>query len=236
MNILICDDLISEAAELDGLLQTSGFSVNINQFHHALDALNFIRAGAVVDCCFLDIVMPEMDGILLAKQLRQDGYAGRIVFLSTSKDYGPETYTVDAFSYLLKPLTAERVKVILEKLEQAKIRDDRTEIAVQTAGTTKILPHRNISYAEVILHKIYFHMTDGSEICINATFSEIAAQLLCDPRFIQCHRSYVVNMQDIAEVSEREMITRSGRQIPIPRGYRDTRARFYQWKFGGEHS
>ena len=234
MNILICDDVKSEAAELAGLLQASGFPVNINQFYHALDARNFIRTGAEVDCCFLDIIMPEMDGIVLAEKLRQEDYVGRIVFLSTSKDYGPETYTVDAFSYLLKPLTAESVKVILEKLDQAIIKDDRAEIAVQIAGSTKILLLRNISYAEVILHKVYFHMTDGAEVCITATFSEIAAQLLRDPRFIRCHRSYVVNMQDIAEVSEREMVIHSGRRIPVSRSYRDTRTKFYQWKFGGE--
>lgn len=235
MNVLICDDLQSEAAVLDSLLRTSGFQVNIYLFNNALDALNFIRTGAVVDCCFLDIIMPEMDGIELAAALRQNGYSGKLVFLSTSKDYGPESYTVDAFSYLLKPPTTKSVKEILGKLEQAQIRADRAEIPVQAAGVTKIIPHRDISYVEVIRHKIYFHMTDGSEVCISATFSKITAQLLCDPRFIQCHRSYVVNMQDIAEVSEREIVTRSGKRIPIPRNYRDTRTRFYKWKFGGEH-
>ncbi len=233
MNILICDDSEPEITQLDKLLQTSGFPIHTHSFYCAIDALNFVRTGAVVDCCFLDILMPEMDGIALAAALRQDGYAGKIVFLSSSKNYGPESYTVDAFSYLLKPPTAQSVKIIMEKLEQARTKDDRAEIAVRTAGLTKILLLRNISYAEVILHKIYFHMTDGREVCINATFSEIAEQLLCDPRFIRCHRSYVVNMQDIAEVSEREIITHRGKRIPITRNYRDTRARFYQWKFGG---
>lgn len=233
MNILICDDLKSEADKLAGLLGASDYLVTINQFHHATDALNFMRTGAVVDCCFLDIVMPEMDGIVLAKALRQEGYAGKIVFLSTSRDYGPETYTVDAFSYLLKPPTTESVKKMLEKLEQAKCNDDQAVIAVQMSGSTKLLLLRDISYVEVIMHNIYFHMADGSEVCVRATFSDIAAQLLLDPRFIQCHRSYVVNMQDIAEVSERELITHSGRCIPITRRYRDTRTRFYEWKFGG---
>lgn len=234
MNILICDDLQSEAAELNCLLQASGFSVHTTQFYQAMDVLHFIRTGAVVDCCFLDIVMPEMDGIALAAALRQEGYTGKLVFLSTSKDYGPETYTVDAFSYLLKPPAAESVRTILEKLKQAKKNDDRAEITVQATGATRVILHREISCVEVILHKLYFYMIDGSEICINATFSEIAEQLLRDTRFVQCHRSYVVNMQDIAEISEREIVTHSGKRIPVPRTYRDIRTRFYQWKFGGE--
>lgn len=232
MNILICDDMPEEAAVLDGLLRDSSFKVNTNRFHHALDALNFIRTGAVVDLCFLDIVMPEMTGIELARELRQSGYAGEIVFLSTSKEYGPESYTVGAFSYLLKPPAPESVRDILNKLEHSRSSADQAEIWVDMAGRRKVIPHRNISHAEVIGHTVYFRMTDGSEIGVNATFSEIAAQLLSDPRFIQCHRSYVVNMQDVAEISESEIVTHSGKRIPVPRTYRDTRTKFYKWKFG----
>ncbi|MCP1103698.1 DNA-binding LytR/AlgR family response regulator [Aequitasia blattaphilus] len=234
MNILICDDLQLDAAQLNNLLQASGFQVHIHSFLSANDALNFIRNGAVVDCCFLDIVMPEMDGISLASALRKEGYTGKIVFLSSSKDYGPETYTVDAFSYLLKPPSIENISTLLKRLEQNKDSDDQASITVQSGKTTKILLYRNISYIEVMLHKVYFRMTDGSEVCMNATFSQVATQLLSDSRFIQCHRSYVVNMQDIAEISEREIITHNGNQIPIPRSYKNTRSKFYQWKFGGE--
>ncbi len=235
MNILICDDLPSEAVILEELLLTSGFHVNVYLFHNALDALDFIRTGVMIDCCFLDIIMPEMNGIELAAAMQNNGYSGKIIFLSTSKDYGPESYTVNAFSYLLKPPTAECVNVILGKLKRAQNRDDQGEILVQASGITKVMKYREISYVEVIRHKVYFHMIDDSEVCINATFSEVTAKLLSDPRFIQCHRSYVVNMQDIAEISEREIVTYSGRRISIPRNFRMTRSRFYQWKFGGEH-
>jgi DNA-binding LytR/AlgR family response regulator len=134
MNILICDDLPSEAEALDDLLRSSGFQINIDVFHNPLDAMDFIRTGAVTDCCFLDIIMPEMNGIQLAATLRNHGYSGKIVFLSTSKDYGPESYTVDAFSYMLKPLTAEGVNEILNKREQTQAKADRAEILIQTAG------------------------------------------------------------------------------------------------------
>lgn len=232
MNILICDDLPEEATAISRLLNSSGFPVNITVFHNAADVLAFFRAGALAELCFLDIIMPDMSGIQLADMLRQEGYKGKIVFLSTSKDYGPETYTVDAFSYLIKPPTADAIGRILKKLQEEQIKEDHAGIKVRSAKSTKILLYHDISYVEAMLHKIYFHMTDGSQVHISATFSEISAKLLGDPRFIQCHRSYVVNMQDIAEFSEREIFTHSGGQIPIPRNYRDIRNKFYTWKFG----
>ncbi|QIB68793.1 response regulator transcription factor [Aminipila butyrica] len=236
MNILICDNMPEEAAELNALLQDSGFQVHTNQFHHAPDVLDFIRTGTLVDLCFLDIVMPEMNGIKLAEALRQSGYAGEIVFLSTSKEYGPESYTVGAFSYLLKPPTSESVRDVLFKLEQSHICTDQAELWVDISGRKKGIQYRNISYVEVIRHVVYFRMTDGGEVGVNATFSEIAAELLLDPRFIQCHRSFVVNMQDIDEISEREIVTRSGTRIAISRTYRNTRNKFYKWKFRKGHT
>lgn len=234
MNILICDDMPEETAALDSLLQNCGFPVKINQFYKPLDVLNFISSGAVADLCFLDIVMPEMTGLALAAALRQRGYTGQIVFLSTSREYGPESYSVDAFSYLLKPPTLGQVKALLHKFQQMKNNADQAEITVKTGRITKVILCRNISYIEVIKHTVYFHMTDGSEVCVNATFSETAKMLLTDPRFIQCHRSYVVNMQDVAEISEKEILTRRGKRISIPRTYRSTRTKFYRWKFGSD--
>lgn len=232
MNILICDDIVSEINELTSLLENADFPVTINQFHHPLDALKFIQTGAPIDCCFFDIVMPEMDGIALAKQFRQVGYVGKIVFLSTSKDYGPETYTVDAFSYLLKPVSANSIYNLLEKIKQDQSSNDQEKIIINISQTKKIIMYREISYVEVILHTVYFHLTDGTTISTKATFSDITARLLGDSRFVQCHRSYVVNMQDIAEISAKKIVTYRGVCLPITRSYKDTRSKFYQWKFG----
>lgn len=177
--------------------------------------------------------MPEMDGILLAKTLREEGYGGKIILLSTSKDFGPESYLVNAFSYLLKPPTIDTVNELLKRVEQEQLKEDRAEIIVDVGKATKIVRYREISCIEVVLHKLYFYLTDGSEVVANTTLSKIKSQLLCDQRFIQCHRSYIVNMQDIAEISEKTIITQKGKQIPVSRSYKDTRNKFYQWKFGG---
>lgn len=231
MNVLICDDRQEDAERLNGLLRDSGFQVESKVFNNGCDTLDFIHTGVVVDVCFLDIVMPEMSGVALAGQLREDGFTGNIVFLSTSNEYGSEAFSLEAFDYLLKPPTPESVKAIMTKLERARNRTDMAGILVKAAGVVKNILYRDISHAEVINHKVYFRLTDGSEVPVYATFAEIAQELLADPRFIQCHRSFIVNMQDVAEVSENEVIMRGGKRIPIPRAYRETRGAFFKWKF-----
>lgn len=234
MNILICDDIPEDAKLLDGLLRGSGFKADTVVFHNAYDALEFIHTGAVTDVSFIDIVMPQITGITLAQKLRESGYTGEIIFLSASNEYGSDAFSVRAFDYLLKPPTPETVNAVLSKLERYQNRADMGSILVKAGSVVRSILYRDISHVEVIQHKVYFRLTDGGEVGVKATFAEISAELLKDPRFIRCHRSYIVNMRDIAEVSETEVVTHGGAHIPVPRNYRETKNIFFKWKFKGD--
>jgi DNA-binding LytR/AlgR family response regulator len=233
MNILICDDRPDEAAELDRLLHDSDFKIYTVIFNNGHEALNYALSGAAIDICILDILMPEMDGINLAKNLRTNGFCGEIIFLSTSKEFAPESYEVKAFSYLLKPPTPNSVKHILKQLEYAQKNTDTAKILLKMQGIAKSILLRDIAYIEVIQHKIYFRLCDGSEIIVSGTFKEFSDKLLGDSRFLQCHRSFIVNMDEISEISEWEIKMRHGVRIPITRTFHDARNQYYKWEFGG---
>lgn len=231
MNILICDDIPEEAAKLGDLLNGSGFPIRTIAFHNGHDALEYAHTGTPIDVCLLDIVMPEMSGVELAARLRADGYSGEIVFLSSSNDFGSESYEVRAFSYLLKPPNAERIHTLLGKLDRAQKKTDVGSILLKTPGVAKSVLLRDISYVEVIQHKIYFRLRDGGEIAVYMTFAEVASALLRDPRFVRCHRSYIVNMDDISEISEREIVMRDRAKLPVTRTYREARNKYYRRVF-----
>jgi DNA-binding LytR/AlgR family response regulator len=181
--------------------------------------------------------MPEMSGVKLAEQLRADGYTGEIVFFTTSNDYASESYGVNAFSYLLKPLDPEIVRSALRKLEEKRIRNDTEGILLKVSKSAKNILFREISHIEVIKNHVYFRLTDGTEIKVCTTFSEISAQLLADSRFIQCHRSYIVNMSDIAAIDDKEITMRSfsapsAKKIPNSKSYPDVKKKFTMWVGG----
>ena len=228
MNILICDDTKNDAEKLDALILDSSFGVNTAIFDSGNNALAHVRSGAKVDACFLDIVMPEMSGVVLAEKLREDGFTGEIIFLTTSNEYAAESYAVGAFSYLVKPAAADRVRDILHKLKKRKS-EAEDGILVKSGGQVRRILFQDISYIEAMLHKVHFRLTDGFEVEANATFREITGQLLDDPRFVQCHRSFIVNMNDITAISGWKLILRSGKNLPISRSYPCIKKNFVKW-------
>lgn len=235
MNILICDDMHSETQKISRLMKDSGFDVTITILHNGEDVLRHIHSGAVVDACFLDIVMPKMSGVTLAEKLRAEGFVGEIVFLTRTNEYAAESYAVEAFSYLIKPPTPESIRNILRKLENARTNNDTGGILVRGVGLVRYLLFRDISHIEVIQHKVYFRLIDGDVVEANATFSEIAPQLLQDRRFIQCYRSFVINMNAVSAIEGRDIIMQCGARIPISKSYPDVKKQYLQWLFGGEN-
>lgn len=232
MNILICDDNKKEAAELSNLIFASGFSAAARIFLDGKEVLEYIKTGALVEICFLDIIMPEIDGIKLAGLLRESGYEGKIVFLTTSNDFAHQSYRVNAFDYLLKPPSQKSVEEILKALKHDVENTDNEGIAIKTQGVARFLKFREISYAEVINHTVYIRMINGTEIAVNVTFAEVAEQLMRDNRFVKCHRSYIVNISNIETITDKELIMRLGAKIPISRGYSQVRHEMLKWMFG----
>jgi DNA-binding LytR/AlgR family response regulator len=231
MNILICDDISAETEKLKRLIHASGFEVNVKAFNKGGDALRFVRSDKYIDACLLDIIMPDMSGIDLAKELRAGGFTGGIVFLSASKDYGPESYEVNASDYLQKPVSQKNVNALLSKLAKNKKIMDTKSILLKSAGASMSVLFYDICYAEVVGHKVIFRLADGSEAGVYITFKEVAARLLEDARFVRCHRSFIVNIDAAAKITTDKIIMRSGASIPISRSFPETKNMFYKRHF-----
>jgi DNA-binding LytR/AlgR family response regulator len=231
MYIMICDDIEAEARHLEKLLRASGFPADTAVFLSGYDALRYANTGASIDVCFLDIVMPEMSGVELAHELREDGYAGEIVFLSTSNEYGSESYGVGAFTYLLKPATPETVGAVLGRLADKLAGADHAGIPLKMPGIAKTLLFKDLSHVEVVQHTVRFTLADGSVVPQYMSLREVAGKLLSDKRFVQTHRSYIVNMEHVSELTETAIIMRGGARIPVTRTFRGVRGKYYRWAF-----
>jgi len=217
MNVLICDDIKSEAHKLANMMTGRGFDINIKVFYNAADSLEYISSGAKVDVCFLDIVMPGTSGIELAFSLREYGYTGFIVFLSASKDYGPESYQVKAFNYLVKPISISDIRVIFEELTDALSMADTAGILIKAHESTRNLPFRSISFIEVENNYVFFRLTDNSILKVRTPLTEIAEALQEDSRFIRCHRSFIVNISEVKSMKNNDFTMKSGAVVPISR-------------------
>ena len=243
MNILICDDIGDEALQLAKIISLSFQDADIRTFNNAEEALVFFRSvkkplssvkpkgrgstpvsSSEPDICFLDIIMPGMDGIVLAEKMREEGYKGPIVFLTSANDFAAESYKVDAFSYLLKPPNEKEVITILHKAEKEKKDSDTAGLQVKTKNITRFILHRDISHVEVKNQKLFISLIDGTEVEMWSSLSEIAPKLMGesgDSRFAQCHNSFVVNMDTISYIEGNSVIMKGGKKIPITKKYAD---------------
>lgn len=164
----------------------------------------------------LDVMMPGMDGLECAREIRRFDDAAEIVFLSTSPGFAYESYGVRALNYLLKPVEEERLFSLLDELS----RRERTPLEALTlkAGTTIFrLPYAQISHVEVMGKHVSFHLVDGDVREVVGSLKDYEPLLLPRSEFMRVHRAYIVNMLQVEELSADHIRTFSGKSIPVSR-------------------
>ena len=229
MNALICGFLKNEADKLAAMMEPLNININCTVFSKAQQVLDYVHSGKSPDACFLDIIMPETSGITLAQKLRADGYKGAIVFISSSNDYASQSYQVKAFDYILKPVTQKAVHDVLTALDTAIKNTDNKTLVIKAKTSANFILFRDISFIEADDHTVHIRMINNTELKAYVTFSELAKQLLNDKRFMQCHRSFIINMNNTAGITTKEITMKSGARIPVSRGYSHIKDEIPNW-------
>lgn len=219
MKIVICDDDYAELTRislfLDHYRMEKNVSIIYKTFHSALELLCTMK-NTEYDLLLLDILMPGLDGIQAAREIRQYNKCVKIVFLTCSPEFAIESYTVKAYDYILKPATQNMLYLLLDTLRSEEV-NIQEGITLKTQKSIVHILFSNLTYVEVINKKLYFHMLYDEVLVVNASLSEVADKLLCRPEFIKVHRSYIVNLWQINILTSRELITHDGITIPISR-------------------
>ena len=155
-------------------------------------------------------------GLQAAAELRRRGVRAPLAFLAHTTAYAYEAFRVDA-----------------ALLDRATEPEYGPVIPVATAMGLRALPFADIEYLECTHHIVHFHLTSGEDVptlSLRVPFSAVAQPLLADGRFLQPHRSYVVNLAEADLLSAGELRMRSGARISIPRGREGAvRDAFQQW-------
>jgi len=223
VKIALCDDNPSELNKINDRINAFLLGENLNNsseihpFLSADDLLRYTEQHGRFDLLFLDIVMPGMNGIELAKELRSKDRKSMIVFLTTSSEYAVSSYQVDAFYYLLKPYSSSDINSLLKKIFNKLESEKSTSIVVKESGKLTKIEIHNIQFLESIKHMIYFHLRDFSIISCYGTINEFSDLLLSDERFVRCHKSFIINMNFVKSLSSSYFIMQDKVIIPISR-------------------
>lgn len=162
-------------------------------------------------------MMPLLNGMDAARELREHNLISKIIFLTTSPEFAIESYDVDASGYLLKPVDREKLYKLLDKCLSA-VSKPADSIAIHTAfGYQNVLMH-HIEFIEAQNKKVKLALYDGQRLEAIGTLSYYEKLLTVEKGFFKCHRSYIVYMPAVEHFSATELVTKSGTKISISRG------------------
>lgn len=223
MKVAICDDNAEFLREYKRVLATiiekHDIPAEIELFQHGRELMFAMEDEEnPVDLVFLDIGMPEIDGIELAHWIRKKGINCEIIFLTASQSHMLNAFDVGAFHYIVKNQTSP------EKLESIcmrafdKIGKSMAEvITVSCAGETRRIPLQEIRYFEVQNYIILVHYGENA-FEFYSTLGKIENTLL-GKGFARTHRSYLVNLAHVRTLMRQELELSDGTRVPVGRKY-----------------
>lgn len=221
LRIAVCDD---DAIFLQATVQMirrwtdqNGIPAEIYRFDNG-DELIAKNTSQRMDVIFLDIIMPLLNGMETARELRQHDTAVKIIFLTTSPEFALESYEVKAQDYLLKPLNYERLAATLEECSQT-IQVEPPNFVLKTTYGYQKLYYYDIEFAEAQNKRVIFYLRSGRTAETTAPLYSFEEKLTDCNDFFKCHRSYLVYLPNVDHFNGNEIITKSGRSVPIARGY-----------------
>lgn len=220
LKIAVCDDngeFLSKAMELiEKWAEHRDIPVELYSFGNG-DDLIAKASSERMDIVFLDIVMPLLNGMDTARELRQSDTSVMIVFLTSSPEFALESYEVKAQGYLLKPVSYEKMKQTLDDCAEAFEKEPKNLVLKTAHGYRKIYYH-DIEYVEAQNKKVIFFLRNGDKAEVSEPLYAFEDRLTDSAGFFKCHRSYLVNLLNADRFSNTDIITKSGRTVPIARG------------------
>lgn len=209
MRAIIVEDEFPAREELKYFINNYSDIEILREFDNGLDVLKFIQENCI-DVIFLDINIPLLDGMLLAKTINQFKKKPKIVFITAYKEYAVDAFELEAFDYVLKPYSEDRILSMLKKLEKLKdieyrkeVYDEPEEIHHSTVSLWKdnklrVVNINEIFYCEARERETVVYTKDESYIVKNSIsdfYNNLSNNL-----FFKTHRSYIVNLSKIQEI------------------------------------
>ena len=226
MKFTICDDTASDLSNLESILKsysnTNNCSIEIEKYNNPDILLKRVEfAPDEYKVFFLDIVM-QKNGIDIAGKIRKIRDDAIIVFTTSSKEYAIDAFGVRAYDYLLKPLEKKQVFKCLDRLiEEINSAPQKVCKIKNNDYTITTVNIKDIAYIESINRRLVIYKKNEEIITSTTLHSKFLDAIPFDYEkcnFINCHASYVVNMNYVKSITDKFFILKNDKTIPISKG------------------
>lgn len=224
MKIAVCDDCQQDVMQIKTLFDREH---DVTLYTDARILIADIEEKKVhFDLYLIDIYMDTINGIDVAKRIRERDEDAVICFISSSDAFYRQAYDLYAVQYLLKPIQKEEVEKLVSRVSQQISKDKVLSLQFRSRGQMGSVPYRKILFISSREHTIFVQCRDGNVQKFKGKLNEIALRV-CGDTFFRCHQSFIVNMYHIDRLHGNEIFI-SGYRIPISRRYLSEFRRRYQ--------
>lgn len=195
LTVAICDD---ERYFLENLRESveqyfSARNLPIRVFGFG-DGESLMVSGQRFDIILMDLKLPGQSGMEVIEKLRREKNGSQVIFITSYQEYAVQAFHVDAVHYLLKPVSDECLRQALDRSLERMGNNDAKTLAIEKGTCTEVVRLQDILYCEAMDHRIYIH-TEAATYDYIGTLEKLQEHL--DGRFFRCHKSYIVNMNQV---------------------------------------
>lgn len=217
--IIIDDDPISRKI-LSNLINKSDKVECLKEYDNAVSALDEI-ADLNCDVVFLDMEMPEMNGIEFIAAVPGDQH---IVVISSKSEYAAETYNYEVTDYMVKPVEKNRFEQALNKIEEmnssySNNSNESDHLFIKKNKGYSRVNYEDITFVEGLADYVQIN-TEDERYTVLSTMKSISQRLPQD-QFLRIHRSYIVQLNKIDRLDE-NMVMIGDKSVPVSRSYKET--------------
>lgn len=215
MNIAVCDDNIIFLNEfVVELKKIVGENHHISMFKNAEELLKNIEdfSGENIDVVITDVELTEMNGINMAKKIKEKRPSVQIIIITNYTEYIEDAFSVDPIHYILKPIDFSKVKNALEKAAESLEKIKKNTLTISSKNKFIRVNCDDVKYVESYMRTILVHeIKCNTEIYMKLDEFD----LIAPSYFIRTHKSYLVNMNMIKSISNNRIELFSGEIIPV---------------------
>ena len=196
----------------------------LDSFTDSIRAINAVKEQKP-DLLFLDIQMPNIDGMELAHSLPEQT---RVVFTTAFKEYAFESYEVNALDFLLKPIRYNKFLAAVEKAKKqlapqseppSQPSPQNNTVFIRVDGEWRNIVIDKITYVSCIKDYVMFYLDDEPKALITHLTMKAVEQMLPADKFLRIHRSYIVATDKIRKIDRNDCVYIGKEIIHVPDGY-----------------
>lgn len=221
ISIALCDDSTEDLEYLHELLNkylsSHQIQADVHVFNHP-DKLLSQTETRHFHLYLLDIVMPMVNGIQTAREIRWNDKDSQIVFVTSEKSFALESFDVNPINYILKPANQEKIFNTLD-LAFSRIKTEENErITIKTKEGLKSFSTDEVIYIEYSNHIVRYILTNKNTIQTvtqRISFDDYISQNIKSSFFVRCHESFLVNLNFLDALSKTSAELRGDISIPV---------------------